>query len=402
MTDRPRVFFYVQHLLGIGHLRRAAAIARGLDRGGFAVTFVSGGEPVPGLELGGAVLEQLPPARSGDERFGSIVDEAGRPIDDAWRERRCAALLNAFERCAPQAVMIELYPFGRRPFRFELQPLLEAAHARRPRPAVLCSVRDILVGKNDPKRTSEIVALIRARFDAVLVHGDPALVRFDRTFPGAAEIADRLHYTGYVVNEAPAAAADDAGTGEVLVSAGGGIVGGPLLRAALACRRLTTAADAHWRLIAGVNLPEEEFRALSAQAGAGVVAVERHRADFQTLLRNCRISVSQAGYNTVMELLQAGTRAVVVPFAEGGETEQALRARLLAERGLLTVVEPETLTPESLAAGIDAALRAPKLQAAFDMAGTDGTVAAVRDAINRVCSHEPQRRRDTEVHGEES
>lgn len=379
MIGRPRVFFYVQHLLGIGHLRRAAAIARALDRGGLAVTFVSGGEPVPGLELGGAELVQLPPARSGDERFGSIVDADGRPIDEAWRERRRAALLEAFERCAPQAVIIELYPFGRRPFRFELQPLLEAAHGRKPRPAVLCSVRDILVGKNDPKRTAEIVTLIRERFDAVLVHGDPKLVRFDRTFPGAAEIADRLRYTGYVVNEA-AAAGDGVGRDEVLVSAGGGIVGGPLLRAALACRRLTAAAEAPWRLIAGVNLPDDEFRALAAQAGSGV-AVERHRADFQTLLRNCRLSVSQAGYNTVMELLQAGTRAVVVPFAEGGETEQALRARLLAERGLLTVVEPETLTPESLAAGVDAALRAPKPHAAFDMAGTDGTVAAVKDAI---------------------
>lgn len=377
-----QVFFYVQHLLGIGHLRRAAAIARALDRGGFAVTFVSGGEPVPGLQLGGAALVQLPPARSSDERFGSIVDEEGRPIDEAWRERRRAALLEAFESCAPQAVVIELYPFGRRPFRFELQPLLEAAHESRPRPAVLCSVRDILVSKNDPKRTAEIVALIRSRFDAVLVHGDPKLVRFDRTFPGAAEIADRLRYTGYVVNEAPAAPGDGTGLGEVLVSAGGGIVGGPLLRAALACRRLTAAADAPWRLIAGVNLPDDEFRALAAQTGGGVT-VERYRSDFQTLLRNCRLSVSQAGYNTVMELLQAGARAVVVPFAEGGETEQALRARLLAEQGLLTVVEPETLTPESLAAGVDAALRAPKLRAAFDMAGTDGTVAAVKDAITR-------------------
>ena len=97
--------------------------------------------------------------------------------------------------------------------------------------------------------------------------------------------------------------------------------------------------------------------------------------------RDGRMAFVRSPDNVSVELLQAGTRAVVVPFAEGGETEQALRARLLAERGLLTVVEPETLTPESLAAGVDAALRAPKPHAAFDMAGTDGTVAAVKDAI---------------------
>ncbi|MGH6928495.1 MAG: glycosyltransferase, partial [Dongiaceae bacterium] len=113
------------------------------------------------------------------------------------------------------------------------------------------------------------------------------------------------------------------------------------------------------------------------------VVVERFRSDFQGLLQRCRLSVSQAGYNTVMELLAAGTRAVVVPFAEGGETEQPVRARLFAARGLLTVVEPDGLTPESLAAGIDAADQAPRPTAAFNMSGTDGTAHAVLEAIER-------------------
>jgi predicted glycosyltransferase len=85
-----------------------------------------------------------------------------------------------------------------------------------------------------------------------------------------------------------------------------------------------------------------------------------------------------------MEMLAAGTRAVVVPFAEGGETEQPVRARLLADRGLLTVVDPETLTPESLAAGIDAADRAPRPAVALDMAGADGAARAIIDAIEQL------------------
>ena len=40
-----RVFFYVQHLLGIGHLRRAAVLARALVAGGFDVLLVSTGAP---------------------------------------------------------------------------------------------------------------------------------------------------------------------------------------------------------------------------------------------------------------------------------------------------------------------------------------------------------------------
>jgi len=387
---RPRIFFYVQHLLGIGHLRRAAAIARGLERHGLAVVFVSGGEPVADLDLGQAEIVQLPPARAGDSRFGSIVDADGRPIDDAWRARRREALLAVFERSAPAAVLVELYPFGRRPFRFELLPLLEAAAGRRPRPAILCSVRDILVGKNDPQRTAEVVDIVQRYFDTVLVHGDPGLIEFGATFASADRIADQLRYTGYVVSDAPAPATGAVERGEILISAGGGAVGGPLLRAAVDARRLTRVAQQSWRIITGLNLPDSEFAALRSALADSDVVLERFRGDFQGLLQRCRLSVSQAGYNTVMELLAAGTRAVVVPFADGGETEQPVRARLLAERGLLTVVEPDGLTAQSLAAGIDAADRAPRPTASFNMSGTDGTASAVLETIESVARRRPE------------
>src|SRR5262249_17928140 len=232
------------------------------------------------------------------------------------------------------------------------------------------------------QRMAEIVDIIRRRFDQVLVHGDPRLIEFGATFAGANEIAAQLRYTGYVVGEAPEAVASQAGAGGILVSAGGGAGGAPPLRAPIAARPLTRVADRPWRLIAGPNLPEPDFRALAA-AAASDVAIERFRNDFQSLLRNCRLSVSQAGYNTVMELLAAGARAVVVPFAEGGETEQPVRARLLADRGLLTVVDPHALTPQSLAAGIDAADRAARPSSSFDMAGADGTADALMDAVAR-------------------
>ncbi len=382
------VFFYVQHLLGIGHLRRAAAIGLALRSAGLRVVFVSGGEPIPGLDFGDVATIQLPPARSGDGGFGQIVDAAGRPIDDAWRAARRAALLDAFARSAPDILLIELFPFGRRPFRFELLPLLDAAGQSRPRPVVACSVRDILVGKNDPRRTAETVDLVQRQFDLVLVHGDPRLVRFEATFPGTAAIADRLRYTGYVVSESPAIASGRAGQGEVLVSAGGGAVGAPLLRAALAARPLSSLAATPWRLITGLNLREAIVDELRAAAPAEVV-IERFRADFQSMLRNCRLSVSQAGYNTVMELLAAGARSVVVPFAENHETEQPLRARLLAERGLLTLVEPAGLSPMTLAAAIDAAdgrLRQVATSLNFDGAAQTARILATAERTGAATS----------------
>src|SRR5262249_7997529 len=192
------------------------------------------------------------------------------------------------------------------------------------------SLRDILVAKNNPARSAEIVAIVRDRITRVLVHGDPRVVTLAATFPAAAEIADRVVYTGYVAPAAPKAG--PAGTPEILVSAGGGAAGGKLLRAALAARPQSRASSLPWRLIAGPNLPAAEFQDLQANAPAGV-AVERFRPDFGTLLAGCRLSLSQAGYNTVMDILATRAHALVLPFAQGGENEQTLRARLLAERG---------------------------------------------------------------------
>jgi predicted glycosyltransferase len=366
---RPVVLFYVQHLLGIGHLRRAALLARAILAAGLDLRFVSGGVPAGETDIGAGELIQLPPAVAADVHFSAILDQEGRPIDDAWRDRRRRLLLAAFEAERPDLVLVEMFPFGRRQFAFELLPLLEAAKARSLPTAV--SLRDILVAKSKPERIAETVAVVRRLVDRVLVHGDRRLVGLEATFPGAAEIADRLVYTGYVADAARPPATAEEGA-EVLVSAGGGAVGGPLLRAALAARPATSVATTPWRLIAGPNLPAAEFAELLSIAPAGV-AVERFRSDFPALLARSRLSLSQAGYNTVMDILAAGARALVLPFADGAESEQTLRARLLAERGLLSLAEPP-LEPARLAAAIEATLIRPRPRpGALDLDGAAET-----------------------------
>jgi predicted glycosyltransferase len=125
-----------------------------------------------------------------------------------------------------------------------------------------------------------------------------------------------------------------------------------------------------------VNCPEKDFAGLVKLAGDGVV-VERSRPDFPALLANCELSISQGGYNTLMETMQAGARAVVVPFAEGGESEQTLRARLLAERGLLEVVE--ALSPGALAAAVERALGRPRPALGASLEGARNSAALVRE-----------------------
>lgn len=348
------MLFWVQHLLGSGHLKRAATLARALVGHGLEVTLVSGGPPAPWLVPQGVRLIQLPAVQARDLAFSALVDEADRPLDDALRAARRARLLGALEEVAPQMVITEMFPFGRRGFLFELLPLLEAVAVRRPRPWVVASVRDILVTKPAPERYAWMRDLALGHYDRVLVHTDPALVPFDLTFPYAAALGARLLSTGYLVEAGP-----PAGQGaEVLVSAGGGRVGGRLLATALEARPLSRLGRRPWRLIAGGASAAGPLDALAGVLPKGVV-VEQQRDDFQALLAKSLLSVSQAGYNTVVEGLSLGKRMVLVPFETATETEQAIRARRLRDRGLAEVVWESELTPSTLARAIDQAAGRP-------------------------------------------
>jgi predicted glycosyltransferase len=363
-----RVFFYVQHLLGIGHLRRAAVLARALVKGGFDVLLVSGGAPAEGLVLGGARFHQLPPLRAADESLRDLARLDGSPVDEAFQRQRTEALLSLIKAEAPDVVLTEQFPFGRTRLRFELLPLLEAARALPKRPLIACSVRDV-VRRAGPERVAEAEQLVQRLFDAVLIHGDPHLVSFERSFIGWAGIKERAFYTGYVSERDWAQGMQSAeGKGEVVVSVGGGAVGAPLLKAAIAARPRTALAGRTWRLLLGENLPALERAALARAEG---IVIEAARPDFTTLLGNATLSISQAGYNTTIETLCCADRAVLVPFATGRETEQADRAEALAARGMVAMVPPGTLSAQSLADAVGRALAGPSLKS-FPPCGVDG------------------------------
>ncbi len=377
--SRPRVLFYVQYLQGVGHLYRAVRIARAMTAAGLGVDLVSGGMPVPGLDAGGARLHQLTPVKCRDGNFSDLTDQNDRPLDDPLRERRRDALLSLFQQLQPAAIVIEAFPFGRRQMRFELLPFLELARSTSPKPVIICSVRDILQISAKPGRVRETVDLVNGFLDHVLVHGDPAFAALEETFPGAGDIAGKIHYTGMVADLArPARASNCQADGEILVSAGGGGTRSEILLAtALAARPLSPSKDRPWRLLAGPNLAEGEFAKLAALAPAGVT-LEPNRDDFASLLAGCAVSVSQAGYNTVVDLLRCGCRSVVVPYSARSETEQSFRARRLRERGLAQVVEETALGPESLAGAIDAALAAPPPgPAGIDLGGAEKSARLV-------------------------
>ena len=381
MSDRPGLLFYCQHSVGLGHLVRSFALARALsDR--FRVVLLCGGElpPAPAPPAGVEVVQLPPLGVNGNGEFGS--HDSGRTVEDARAVRR-RMILAAFRSLRPEAIVIELFPFGRAKFASELLPLLEEARAHPQRPLVACSLRDILVARRADQDAYDerACALANRWFDAVLVHSDPRLVRLEDSFGKRGRLRVPVHYTGFV---RPAAGLRPLRREpRIVVSAGGGRVGEPLLAAAVAAHeRLFRETGLRTTAIAGPFLPEDAWRRLSGAAEAReAIDLVRCVPDLGAELHTAAASVSQCGYNTAIELLGARVPALVVPFSTPEEDEQMARARRLEALGALRVLEPERLDGDTLAAEVRALLEFRPALPALDLDGAAGATRVMSELL---------------------
>lgn len=365
---------YVQHLLGVGHLQRALLLAEALAGAGFRVELVSGGTPQAWATAAGVRLTQLPPLRSADGSFTRLLDEFNNEIDAAWQDRRKQQLLDLFYRAAPAVLITETFPFGRRALRFELMPLLEAAQTSRSCRLVIASIRDILQPKTKPGRDEEICELIGTYYDHVLVHGDERIAQLGDSFALAETIRNKISYSGYICK--PIRVAGGHKTDEVVVSAGGSATGLEILTTAIAARALSCLADHHWRILVSPMVDEVDFHELQTRVDQGFT-VERNRADFPALINQARLSISQAGYNTITDILQTNTPAIVIPYAEADEIEQSQRARLLQQHGRLVVLAERELSALALATAIEKSSQlSPNLEVRLDGAARSAALIA--------------------------
>ena len=377
---RPRVLFYFLHLLGVGHVHRAQRLIAGMAGRGIAVDAVWGGERVDGVTLDAQSVHHLPPIRARDASYSSFVDDVGESLAQAHLDRRTASLLEHVETLDPDLVLIEAFPFGRRVVRQEILAMLDHFVAREHPPVIVSSVRDILQENRKPGRLEEAEDWLDRYFDRVLVHSDPAVIRLEATFAPATRMRGKLAYTGFVVP--PSAPGDRAGTFggdfDILVSAGGGAFGGELMRCAIKLARkgviLPEGRPARWLFVAGPKSSENVMSEL-AENRLETIEIVSKVDDLSGLMARSRVSISQCGYNTAMDVLAAQMRsecrAVFVPHDTTGQSEQARRAQLLAEVGLAVCIFQSQLTVPGLENALHAALGQVRPSVSIDFSGVE-------------------------------
>ena len=388
--SRPRLLFYCQHSVGLGHLVRSMNLAEGLAED-FDVTLLNGGPWPRDLAQPPSIdILHLPPL--GLDADNALVSRDEQFTVEQAVEARKSLIMESFRETAPDVVLIELFPFGRKKFRGELMPLLEAARAAQPAPFVACSLRDILVSKQDQQAHDDRASRVTNEyFDAVLVHADERFVSLEETFRPSVPLRTPVHYTGFV-RGAQVERPERPRERRVLVSAGGGLVGAPLFWAAVEAHpRVLSDLGLGTTIVTGPFLPEpvvEELMRRSEQTTG--LEVVRYLPDLAGEMAASAISVSQAGYNTTMDILSCSTPSVVVPYGEGRENEQAERSRRLERLGALRVLDPDLLSGDAFFAAVRDALDWTPLSIPLELDGRTRTSQLLR-TLSEARAMEPTR-----------
>ncbi|MDX1707358.1 MAG: glycosyltransferase, partial [Desulfobacterales bacterium] len=318
-----------------------------------------------------------------DEKFTTLMAEDTAQSVASVQRRRKDILLSQLEQHRPDIFMIELYPFGRSVFGFELEPLLEwIRQGRFGDIKVVCSLRDILVEKRKQEFYEErVINSLHSYFHLLLVHSDEQLLTLDETFSRMGDIRIPTVYTGFVGPKADPAAGrklrQELGIGPddklIVVSAGGGRSGYALLDCVLDTYPILSQKNpTRIEMFAGPFREPEEFKRLAAKAVNGI-RVRYYTKRFLDYLSAADLSVSLAGYNTCMNIMAAGVPALIFPYAK--QQEQPLRVAKLNTFIPMKALRDKDIEPAALSRYIQDMLLEPRTarQVPINMDGAENT-----------------------------
>lgn len=355
-SRHPRVALYGHDTCGLGHLRRNLALAAALRAGAARpdVLLITGSPAAQRFARPeGVEIVVLPSVRKdADGRYSAGALDVPLDVVVGLRAATATAALTAWQ---PDLLVVDKVAGG---FQGELTDALTALR-RSGRTRTVLGLRDVL----DAPATSRAEWLrdgtghaLDRWYDEVWVYGDADVhdLRQDLHLPRRQ--ADRTRFLGYLADGRRTAGADPlprrAGTARtVLAGVGGGQDGAHLTRALLAT---PLPAGTDLVLLPG---PFADPAIRTELDAAARTRPDLHVVDFTDSFPDWAAEadavVCMGGYNTVAEVLATDTPALVVPRTRP-RREQLVRARAMAHRGLLDVVEDPT--PAALADWIASAV----------------------------------------------
>ena len=362
------ILHYSHDSLGLGHIRRTLAIVRQLahDLPDVAQLVLTGSAQFGAYEWPPRVdCVKLPTIRK--KTSGEYHSPHLHGSLEAISALRESIIMSAIDHFNPDLVLVDKAPAG---LNGEILHALRWLKQKRPQTLLVLGMRDI---EDDAQTTcrdwtrENIYPLLENIYDAILLYGVRGLFDPITEYQLAPTIADKIYPCGYIFGTG-----EDVATAEhlrvalgigteplVLVTAGGGADGFQLIKTYLEmlANRPEPAAF-HSLIVTGPQLADVEYTALEqcAAAVASPITLKRFTSRLSSYLRIADLIITMGGYNTVMEILGHGRKAIIVPRIKP-RLEQLIRAERLAAHNLVRMIHPDELTPVCLCAEMDAALQ---------------------------------------------
>lgn len=350
-----RVSLYSHDTMGLGHLRRNLLIAEALAAPATNASslLVTGAHEANFFRLPQrADLLTLPRWRKdsvGDYRSAQLMLER-----DDLRRLRTDSIRSALEAFRPHLLIVDKVPTGAFG---ELLPTLERLSAQGSTRIVL-GLRDVL---DDPKSVAVEwlcpgnVEAIERYYDSVWIYGDPQVYDAVLEYSLPNSIGSKVTYTGFI--DQTSRVADQSSklrgvldsllndTPMVLCTVGGGQDGAGLAAEFI---RAFPEDGRQGVLVNGPFMPDDVAATLrSAASRKKGLHVFDFVPEVDLLVERAERVVAMAGYNTVCSLLSFGKPSLLVPRVQP-RCEQWIRAKSLADRGVVHTIHPSELSTDRL------------------------------------------------------
>jgi predicted glycosyltransferase len=169
----------------------------------------------------------------------------------------------------------------------------------------------------------------------------------------------------------------------ILVSIGGGRFGHELLDSVIEAAPILEQRIPHQiQMFTGPFFPDQRFAELTARADqCSNLRVDRFTPNLLTYMGKAELSISMSGYNTTMNILTTGVRALLLAFTGNDDQEQLLRSQKLADMGIVDVLQPEELVGDRFAEKVIACLQKRPNRIQFDFSGVEKTASLLRQLV---------------------
>ena len=380
--NKPGLLYYCQCVDGVSGLIRAFTIANRLtDR--FRVVVLNGGLPPAGTNVPGNIGFIQLPSRTANTDSNDDSPGARPAMQDQLAARR-EMILENYAQLRPQVLLLESFPFGQSTIADDLMPLVESArHSLFDQPLIICSVIDILPGGRQEYEghDEETTTLLEKYVDALIVHSDPNFARFEEFFQPRNALTTPVYHSGFVVRDRGPLPQADRREKRILVSAGCGIHGEALFKAAAEAHRLIWDVDQlPMTIVSGCRFPEHEWENLQkiAQDRHGL-ELKRSVPDLGAEFGKVCWAVSQCEYNAAVDVMATGVSALLMPGTGDGQSDQIDRLQRMSHWQAARTLMPRHLNGATLANSIYQLIKFEPAATSFNLDGAEITANIIYD-----------------------